>query len=255
MDIIKRVDLTNTNYGSIKDIEYKLAILPWGAIEAHNYHLPYLTDSILSHAIAVDAAVKVYADSGVNVMVLPSVDGGSQNPGQHKLPFCIHYRYETQKAILNDTIDALERQGINRLLIINGHGGNSFKNMIRDLYIDHPNFIIATTEWYRVENSKNYFEATIDDHAAETESSVMLYYYPDKINLSEAGDGNSVANFAIDGLNDGIAWVPRHWDKLSVDSGVGSPHLATRQKGEIFAKEIVEKLSKFITDFATKNLY
>ena len=38
--------LSETNWGKIKDFDYKLAILPWGATEAHNLHLPYATDNI-----------------------------------------------------------------------------------------------------------------------------------------------------------------------------------------------------------------
>lgn len=254
MKIIKHLDLTNCSYGDIKDYEYDIAILPWGATEPHNYHLPYLTDSILSHAIAVDAAIKAYNDGNINAMVLPSVNCGSQNPGQHELPFCIHYRYETQKAILNDTIVALRRQGITKLLIINGHGGNIFKNMIRDLYLDYHDFTIATTDWYTIVNSRDYFEATIDDHAGETETSVMMHYYLEKVNLAEAGDGNS-RNFALKSLNEKIAWTPRDWGKTSSDSGVGNPKLATAEKGEKFVTAIISKLTKLLIEMSCSNLY
>ena len=254
MTVIQKIDLSNTSYGEVKDVIYKMAILPWGATEPHNYHLPYLTDSILSHAIAVDAAVKAYEDGGINIMVLPAVNCGSQNPGQHQLPFCIHYRYETQKAILSDTVAALQKQGITKLLIVNGHGGNVFKNMIRDLYLDYPDFMIATTEWYTIENSKDYFEAAIDNHAAETETSVMMYYYPEKVDINKAGNGES-KDFAIESLNKGIAWLPRDWRKISIDSGVGNPEQASLKKGEKFVLAIVEKLSKLLISLSTSNLY
>ena len=94
-----------------KNNQYQMAILPWGATEPHNLHLPYLTDCILSHSIAVDAAVQLAADKGVNCMVLPPVAMGAQNPGQRDVAFCIHYRYETQKAILQDIVEALQHQG------------------------------------------------------------------------------------------------------------------------------------------------
>ena len=86
-----------------------MAILPWGAIEPHNLHLPYLTDCILSHDIAVDAALKAWERYGVHCMVMPFVSMGSQNPGQRELPFCVHSRYETQKAILTDFLIMTER--------------------------------------------------------------------------------------------------------------------------------------------------
>lgn len=254
MSTTKKIDLTNSNYGSVKGNSYQMAILPWGATEPHNYHLPYLTDSILSHAISVDTATRVSREHGINVMVLPAVNCGAQNPGQHDLPFCIHYSYETQKAILSDTVRALKHQGINKLLIVNGHGGNIFKGMIRDLYITYPDFLIATTEWFTVVNSKDYFDATIDDHAGESETSVMMYYHPDKVNISEAGDGSSKP-FALDSLNDKSAWIPRNWSKTSSDSGVGDPRGATAQKGAKFAGAIVEKLSILVVELATQDIY
>lgn len=83
-------------------------------------------------------------------MVLPYVTAGSQNPGQRGLDFCIHYRYETQKAILSDIVASLYAQGYRKMVIINGHGGNTFKSMIRDLSLDYPDFLIAGRNLYFV---------------------------------------------------------------------------------------------------------
>ena len=91
----KEIDLSVSCYGKVKDLSYDVAILPWGATEPHNYHLPYLTDCILSHDTSVDAAEKAFRESGVRCMVLPPVTYGSQNPGQRDYPFCLHARYET----------------------------------------------------------------------------------------------------------------------------------------------------------------
>ena len=52
----KELDLAVTCYGKVKPLKYDLVLLPWGATEPHNLHLPYLTDCILSHDIALDAA-------------------------------------------------------------------------------------------------------------------------------------------------------------------------------------------------------
>ena len=92
----KELDLAVTCYGKVKPLKYDLVLLPWGATEPHNLHLPYLTDCILSHDIALDAAKMAKTHYGIRCMVLPYVTAGSQNPGQRELDFCIHYRYETQ---------------------------------------------------------------------------------------------------------------------------------------------------------------
>ena len=100
-------DLCVTPYGKVKNKHYSIAILPWGATEPHNLHLPYLTDCILSQAIAIDAIRRLQKEFQHNAMVLPPVAMGAQNPGQRDLPFCLHYRFETQKAILSDIIASL----------------------------------------------------------------------------------------------------------------------------------------------------
>ena len=132
----REFDLSVSAYGVVRQYRYDVAILPWGATEPHNLHLPYLTDCILSHDIAVDAARKVYELYDKRCMVLPPIPMGAQNPGQRDLSFCIHSRLETQYAILRDIVSSLYHQGYRRCLIVNGHGGNSFKNMIRDLSVD-----------------------------------------------------------------------------------------------------------------------
>ena len=110
-----------TNWGEVIQHDYDIAILPWGAVEPHNYHLPYLTDCILTYEIAGDAAESAY-EKGVTCMVMSPVYFGSQNIGQWNKPFCVHTRSETQKYILTDIVTSLQAQGIRKLVIINGHG-------------------------------------------------------------------------------------------------------------------------------------
>lgn len=67
----REIDLTVSCYGKVKGVKYDVVILPWGATEPHNLHLPYLTDCILSHDVAVDAATLALQHSGVRCMVMP----------------------------------------------------------------------------------------------------------------------------------------------------------------------------------------
>jgi len=177
-----------TNYGEVVEHNYDLAILPWGAIEPHNYHMPYLTDCILSYEIACECADKVY-NQGVTCMVLPPVWFGSQNAGQWNKPFCIHTRSETQKAILTDIVASLHGQGFRKMVIINGHGGNTFKPYIRDLVMAFPDFRLVVVDWWAIVPTDDYFTEKPDEHAGEQETSVMLYYHPELVAMERAGDG------------------------------------------------------------------
>lgn len=244
----KEIDLSISNYGTVLPLDYDIAILPWGATEPHNRHLPYLTDAILSHDIAVDAARIAFESYGIRAMVMPAVTYGAQNPGQRDLKFCVHARQETQKAILTDVVASLYAQGLRALLIINGHGGNLFKGMVRDLAVDYPDFTIAVSEWFKVLPAKEWFEAP-GDHADELETSVMMHYHPWLVDMSLAGDGAS-RTFKSEGLRRGIAWVPRNWSKVSSDTGIGSPFLSTPEKGKAYALAVAEKYAALISDLA-----
>ncbi len=247
----REIDLSVSAYGVTRHLDYDLAILPWGATEPHNLHLPYLTDAILAHDVAVDAAQRAWDAYGVRVMVLPPVAMGAQNPGQRDLKFCIHYRYDTQRAILCDTVASLHHQGIRKLVIVNGHGGNVFKSMIRDLAVDDPDFILLTTDWFSALPGKDWFDDP-GDHADELETSVMMHYHPELVNLEEAGPG-AAHGFALQSLRQKTAWLPRHWTLVTEDTGIGNPKLATAEKGKRFAEAVAERYALLLKELSQVN--
>lgn len=246
-------DMLSAKYADVKDVHYDYAVLPWGATEPHNYHLPYLTDCYLAHNISVDAVKKAFQQAGIRGMVLPPIPLGSQNPGQHDFPFCIHTRYETQKAILADIVASLNRQGVNKLIIVNGHGGNNFRNMIRDLSFDYPTFTVVVSNWYAILPQSDFFEEK-DDHAGEMETSVMMHYHPQLVDLSLAGDG-CYKPFKSEALNDGVGWMPRCWTKVSEDTGVGNPHKSTAEKGQKCAEAVCGKLAELFVEICKGEIY
>lgn len=236
------MDLSTATLGQIKNSQIGLAVLPWGAIEPHNYHLPYMTDCLLSQAIARDAITK----SGCCAALLPPIYMGQQNPAQTDFPLCIHTRVETQKAIITDIVLSLKHQGINKLLIINGHGGNSFKGIARDMAFTHPDFTIMVTDWFAIVPRGGFFDND-GEHADELETSVMMHYYPTLVDLTVAGNGAS-RKFAIESLNQKTTWLPRNWKATTDDTGIGNPHLATADKGARYAEVITDKIAKLIKE-------
>ncbi|MFM9012801.1 MAG: creatininase family protein, partial [Gemmatimonadota bacterium] len=116
---------------AVRAAGYQVAVLPWGATEPHNHHLPYGTDTIECDVLAAESARLAWA-RGARVAVLPTVPFGV-NTTQLDLPLTLNMNPTTQLALLRDLVQALEGQGIRRLLIFNGHGGNDFKWMIREL--------------------------------------------------------------------------------------------------------------------------
>lgn len=236
------MNLSTATLSHTETQQFQLAIVPWGAIEPHNRHLPYITDCILSQEIALEAADK----SGIDVAVLPPVFLGQQNPGQYDYPLCIHARTQTQKLIIEDIVLSLKRQGINRMLIINGHGGNTFKGIIRDLAFSYPDFMIYSTEWYAIVPKDGYFEEA-GEHADELETSVMLHYHPELVMMDKAGVGAS-RGFDKESLKEKTAWIPRNWKAVTDDTGIGNPLKSTAEKGGRYAAAVTDKLAKLIRD-------
>src|SRR5436309_214663 len=167
--------LSEITWKTVDSTQYELAILPWGATEAHNYHLPYATDTIQCDHIAAEAARRAW-DAGARVVVLPTVPFGVQT-GQLDIPLCLNLNPSTQAAILADVAKSLDGQGVRKLVILNGHGGNDFRQMIRELQPQARVFLCAVN-WYKVVDQKAYF-TDLGDHAGEMETSVMLHIAPD----------------------------------------------------------------------------
>lgn len=240
--------LEQTNWKQVKSEKYEVAILPWGATEPHNFHLPYGTDVIETEKIAEEAAEKAWV-KGAKVIVLPTIPFGVQNPGQLELPFCMHINPSTQIILFRDIVESLNRQGIKKLVVLNGHGGNDFKPMIRELKVTFPEMLIALVEWFKILNPEKYFEEG-GDHAGEMETSIIMHYFPHLVRpLNEAGEGKAKSAKLI-GLKNKTAWIPRQWDKVSVDTGVGNPKKATAEKGKLYLDETTTRIGEFLVEFA-----
>jgi creatinine amidohydrolase len=238
--------LAESTWKTVASTPYEVAVLPWGATEAHNYHLPYGTDTIQCDALAAEAARRAW-ESGARVIVLPTVPFGV-NTGQLDIPFCLNMNPSTQAALLADIVHSLAHQHIRKLVILNGHGGNDFRQMIRELQPRTPVFL-CSIDWYRVVDPREYFEQS-GDHAGEMETSVMMHVAAELVRpLAEAGDGRA-RRPKLTGMREGWAWAPRRWTQVTADTGVGDPRAASADKGARYAAALVERVAGFLGDLA-----
>jgi len=247
--------LSETNWEALKDSEFELAVLPWAATEAHNYHLPYGTDIIEADCIAAESA-KIAWEKGAKVIVLPTIPFGV-NTGQTDILLDININPSTQFVILCDVVEVLNRQGIHKLIIFNSHGGNDFKPLVRELGLKFPEMFICTVDWFKSVDKKLFFEAT-GDHAEEMETSLMLYLRPGLVlSKKKWGEGKEKKN-KIKAFSEEWAWAERKWSEISDDTGVGNPRLATKEKGEKYFSAVTEKMAAFFYDLSKadiKDLY
>lgn len=239
--------LAENHWKTVQSTDYEVVILPWGATEAHNYHLPYGTDIIEAEQVAAEAA-RIAWEGGAKITVLPAIPFGV-NTGQFDVKLDMNMNPSTQLAILRDLTEVLNRQGIYKLIILNSHGGNDFKTMIRELGLQFPKMFLSSCNWYQAVDQKNYFENK-DDHAGEMETSVIMHLANGLVKpLSEAGDG-AAKKFRIAAIREGWAWAERKWLQVTKDTGVGDPRKATPEKGARFFKAVTEKVAQFFKEVA-----
>lgn len=247
--------LAETTWKTIKDQVINLAILPWGATEAHNYHLPFSTDNVMTEKIAAESARSAW-ERGAKIIVLPAIPFGV-NTGQMDIKLNINLNPSTQFAILNDITDVLSRHKIFKFMILNGHGGNDFKQMIRELGLNNPEMFICGCNWYQSFKNSDFFENS-GGHADEMETSMMQFVAPSLVlPLNEAGEGKA-KRFKIKAFNENWAWAERKWTQITSDTGVGNPIKATSQKGEKCFNEVTRTIGNLMLELSNadiKNMY
>lgn len=247
--------LAETNWKALKDAEMELAVLPWGATEAHNYHMPYGTDNIEADHIAAESA-RIAWERGAKVIVLPTIPFGV-NTGQSDIYLDINMNPSTQYAVLKDVITVLDRQGIRKLVVFNSHGGNNFKPMLRELGLEFPRMFLCATNWFQAGDKEALFTHP-GDHADEMETSMILYLRPDLVRPKEEwGDGRE-RKMKIGAFREGWAWAERKWSQATVDTGVGNPAESTAEKGQAFFKTVTMKAADLFFDLCQadpENMY
>ncbi len=249
--------LSELNYGYVRDHGCDVAVLPMGATEPHNLHLPYGTDTLESEAIAARACEAAF-NKGARVVMLPPVPYGTDT-NQLGFPLAINLNPSTLTQVIRDIVDSLAAHRILKLLILNSHGGNEFKPVLRELYGKTP-VRLFLCDWFRMsaDAQKQIFTAP-DDHAGEMETSLALAFFPELVAVDTrtgrlAADNGAVRLSRFDAVNQGWVSITRPWHLLTTNSGAGNPHAATADKGRALMEILVERISGFLIDLAAAEL-
>lgn len=250
--------LTEVNYGYVKDHPYDVAVLPMGATEPHNLHLPYGTDVFEAEAIA-ERACAVAFQRGAPVIMLPTIPYGTQT-NQMDFPLAMNLNPSTLSAVIRDLVDSLAEHGIYKLLILNSHGGNDFKPVLRELYGQTPVHLFLC-DWYRGASADVQGEIFEDpgDHAGEMETAFALAYFPDLVAKDPqtgeiTADDGAVRSTRFEAVNQGWVSITRPWHLLTKNTGVGNPHPATAEQGRQLMDVLVDRLSTFLVELANAPL-
>ncbi len=240
--------LSELTLKAVRENRFEVAVLPVGACEPHGLHLPYGTDAYEVTAIAEGACAKAH-ERGAGVVLLPTIPYGVDS-NLLSFPMTIHVRQETLNALVRDIAASLERHGVYKLVILNGHGGNEFKGGLRDLY-GQTKVWLFLVEWWRV-SSDGIFEEG-GGHADEMETSLCLAIVSHLVHLADADDG-AVRPLRFEALEKGWAWTTRPWERFTKNSGCGDPRKATAEKGQRYLELVTGQVADFLVALARSPL-
>jgi creatinine amidohydrolase len=240
--------LHEATYRQLLDLKPNVAVLPWGATEAHNYHLPYGTDVVEVVALG-EAAIAQANANGARCVLLPAMPFGMDHSQLNQVA-TITMRASTQAAVLHDVAQSLLMQGIDRLVLLNFHGGNEFKSMIRDVMLDLPIYIVQVHGHKLVSRDKLPLDHPGGDHADEYETNLMLHLTPGWVDMDAASEGASTPlKLKTLGTTPGV-WAPRDWQTLTRDTGVGDPRRATADKGAVILTRLTQALAPLLIELS-----
>lgn len=241
--------LAESTWGELRDLAVDVAVLPWGATEPHNLHLPYGTDTQLAEHVAAESAGRAWA-RGARPVVLPAVPFGVQTT-QLDLRLCLNVMPSTQLAVLGDLAASLAGQGVRKLVVLNAHGGNDFRPLVRELaaraHAPGARLFVCVVNWWQVARAAEYFDDP-GDHAGELETSALLHARPGLVRpLGTAGSGRE-RRARLRAMRERWAWAPRPWSHVTADTGVGDPRAATPDKGARFVDAACAAVADFLVE-------
>lgn len=241
--------LAEQTHAAIRSQKWEVAVLPFGATEPHNLHLPYGTDNFEVDAIGTRVCEHAYR-AGARVILLPTIPFGV-NTNYLEIPGAIACSLTptTLLKILADLVDSLERQGIRKLVLLNGHGGNELKPLIRELH-HRTQVFLCVCDWYRMiaDAAKQIFQCP-GEHADEMETSLGLAYFAEHVHLEQA-DAGTARPARFDAVQRGWISITRPWHLATTNTGMGDPRAATADKGRRLMEVIVSRLGQFLIDLA-----
>ncbi|MCX7806835.1 MAG: creatininase family protein [Planctomycetota bacterium] len=230
---------------------YEAAVLPFGATECHNLHLPYGTDTIEVSRIA-DGACEFAWRKGAKVALLPTVPYGADR-NLLGFPMVINLDQRILDAIVEGTVESLEKHGVRKLVILNGHGGNEFAPCLRTLHGKTGVFVSLCDWWRMIDDKVREICANPDDHGGEMETSLMKLLAPELVRMERADHG-AARNPRLKGLARGWIKMARPFHLMTDNCGSGNPELATAEKGKRLYEVAVERLGSYLVELCAAKM-
>lgn len=226
--------------------KFDKAILPVGSSEYHGEHLPFGTDTLVAEHLTKEIC-KEFKD----LLMLPTIPIG-MSAHYSSFPLTLSLKTETLIHLLTEIFDSLNKHGLKKLIIINGHDGNipAIDAATREYRTKNSDFKIMVLEaWWETAGQlvpKDTFEVWGGlGHGGEGETSMMLKINPDLVNMKKARG-------IVPELPSHIEWK---WtfNEITPYGVTGDPTKATAEKGKLMENALVKHTVGFIKKMDDKN--
>ena len=213
----------------------QVAVLPVGSFEQHGEHLPLLTDTVVACAIAAEIA------QGYPVLRLPPLTVACSH--EHAAwAGTVSISATTLSATINDIAASLERSGVRKLVVVNGHGGNYvLSNVVQEANVDEPRMSLFPTreDWNRARKDAGLTsDAHEDMHGGEAETSILLDTWPELIR-----PGNENADHVANHRGHLLVLGMQGYTKTGI---IGRPSLGTAEKGRAILASLATSFAAHI---------
>lgn len=248
-------DLKTTDFVGLSP-ETTIAVLPLAAIEQHGPHLPVSVDTTIMNAMLAEAMPLVPAS--LDVLVLPTLAIGKSNEHLHS-PGTLTLSWESATQGWLEIGESVRRAGLRKLVIVTSHGGNvdPMKVVSRELRVRHG-MLAVTTAWRAFglpPGTYDEMDANHGIHAGDIETSLMLHFRPDLVDMSKAGRFEPLT---VEMAQDGYTWLrPTGLHALAwmaqdvhASGAAGDASLATAEKGKATAAFQAKGFVELLADVA-----
>ena len=217
-----------------------VAILPVGVIEPHGAHLPLGQDALAVHRLACDAAEREPA------IVFPLYPWGINHEAAH-LPGAVVLKRDLVLQLLENVCDEMARNGLKKIILINGHGGNRFAlPLFVQTYVEkHPDYAVYFARLPFLPGTEGLLETSEIGHACEAETSEALHLFSELVQM-EAVPQPFTELHRGDALREAGGYSPMDWYSMYPTMYVGDATKATAEKGRVICEQQTQNVVRLI---------